>query len=194
MIRRFRDQRGQGLVEYALILALVSLAGVTALGFLSGKVNGLFGKAGNALNAVSVATPAAPPPGTPPIPGSIDIDCGGGPCSVNQTPVARVIGWTTPPGFPITGDYGEWFAKDNPSCSEPGANWGPAVDRDNNDTGTHTHAGLIWHEFSPGESPWPAVPPGYAPGDGFAVLFVIHMFNANGQTTLGECETMLPLP
>ena len=44
---------GQGLVEYALIIALVSLAAVAALGFLSGRINNLFSKAGNVLNAVN---------------------------------------------------------------------------------------------------------------------------------------------
>ena len=50
-----RDERGQGLVEYALILALVSLAAVGSLGFLSGKINDVFMKAGNALNSVEIA-------------------------------------------------------------------------------------------------------------------------------------------
>ena len=45
-------ESGQGLVEYALIIALVSLAAVAALGFLSGKINGLFLKTGNVLNTV----------------------------------------------------------------------------------------------------------------------------------------------
>jgi pilus assembly protein Flp/PilA len=47
-----RDERGQGLVEYALIIALVSLAAIVALTFLSGKINGLFSKTGNSLNTV----------------------------------------------------------------------------------------------------------------------------------------------
>jgi len=51
---RARDEEsGQGLVEYALIIALVSLAAVAALGFLSGKINALFSKAGNTLDTVS---------------------------------------------------------------------------------------------------------------------------------------------
>ncbi len=45
--RRLREEHGQGLVEYALILALVSLAAIVALTFLSGKINDLFSKAGN---------------------------------------------------------------------------------------------------------------------------------------------------
>jgi len=51
---RVRDEEsGQGLVEYALIIAIVSLGAVLALGFLSGKINDLFSKAGNKLNTVS---------------------------------------------------------------------------------------------------------------------------------------------
>ena len=46
-------ESGQGLVEYALIIALVSLAAVAALGFLSGRINNLFSKAGNKLNTIN---------------------------------------------------------------------------------------------------------------------------------------------
>jgi pilus assembly protein Flp/PilA len=49
---REREQ-GQALVEYALIIALVSLAAILALTFLSGKINQLFSKAGNTLNTVN---------------------------------------------------------------------------------------------------------------------------------------------
>jgi Flp pilus assembly pilin Flp len=49
-----RDKEsGQTLVEYALIIALVSLAAIVALGFLSGKINNLFSRAGNSLNTVT---------------------------------------------------------------------------------------------------------------------------------------------
>ncbi len=50
--RRVADERGQGLVEYALIIALVSLAAIAALGLLSGEINDLFRKTGNVLNNV----------------------------------------------------------------------------------------------------------------------------------------------
>ena len=51
---RTRDgESGQGLVEYALIIAIVSLGAVVALGFLSGKINGLFSKTGNSINKVT---------------------------------------------------------------------------------------------------------------------------------------------
>jgi len=49
------DERGQGLVEYALIIAIVSLGAVASLGFLSGKINTLFSRAGNSLNTVEIA-------------------------------------------------------------------------------------------------------------------------------------------
>ena len=52
---RLRDERGQGLVEYALIIAIVSLGAVFSLGFLSGKINTLFSKAGNSLDTVTIA-------------------------------------------------------------------------------------------------------------------------------------------
>jgi Flp pilus assembly pilin Flp len=53
--RAARDERGQGLVEYALIIAIVSLGAIVALGFLSGKINGLFSKAGSSLNTITIA-------------------------------------------------------------------------------------------------------------------------------------------
>jgi pilus assembly protein Flp/PilA len=59
-----RDEHGQGLVEYALIIAIVSLGAVVALGFLSGKINTLFSKAANSLNTVEVAAPGGGGGGT----------------------------------------------------------------------------------------------------------------------------------
>ena len=48
---RARDEEsGQTLVEYGLIIALIALACVAALGFLSGKIQNLFSKTGNQLN------------------------------------------------------------------------------------------------------------------------------------------------
>ena len=53
---RARDEEtGQTLVEYGLIIAIVALGAVAALGFLTGKIQGLFSKAGNQLNAPPVA-------------------------------------------------------------------------------------------------------------------------------------------
>ena len=50
---RARDEEsGQTLVEYALIIAIVSLGAVLALGFLSGRIQKLFSVTGNQLNDV----------------------------------------------------------------------------------------------------------------------------------------------
>ncbi|HEY7269606.1 MAG TPA: Flp family type IVb pilin [Dehalococcoidia bacterium] len=43
LVRRLlNDERGQTLVEYAMVIALVSVASVVMLGSLSGGINGLF--------------------------------------------------------------------------------------------------------------------------------------------------------
>ena len=41
--------RGQGLAEYALILALIAILAVTALLFLSGQINAILSQIGNAI-------------------------------------------------------------------------------------------------------------------------------------------------
>jgi pilus assembly protein Flp/PilA len=38
-----RDQEGQGLAEYALILALIAVASIVIMGLLSGQISGVFG-------------------------------------------------------------------------------------------------------------------------------------------------------
>ena len=43
------EESGQTLVEYALIIALVAIAAIAALGFLSGKIQDLFSNAGSSL-------------------------------------------------------------------------------------------------------------------------------------------------
>jgi pilus assembly protein Flp/PilA len=49
-VRAIRDnEEGQGLVEYGLILGLVSILAVAALGVLSGDVNGILEEVGGAL-------------------------------------------------------------------------------------------------------------------------------------------------
>jgi pilus assembly protein Flp/PilA len=44
-----RDERGQGLVEYALIVALVSLVAISALKFLGSKASNTLNNAANSL-------------------------------------------------------------------------------------------------------------------------------------------------
>ncbi len=45
----FRSQKGQGLAEYALILALIAILAIAALGLLSGSINGILEEIGNSL-------------------------------------------------------------------------------------------------------------------------------------------------
>jgi Flp pilus assembly pilin Flp len=52
-----RDERGQTLVEYGLILAVVSLGSMAALGFLSDKLGSLYSQTASSLNAVAATTP-----------------------------------------------------------------------------------------------------------------------------------------
>ncbi len=43
----WRDESGQGLVEYALIIALVAIAVIVALTALGGRINNVFRTIGN---------------------------------------------------------------------------------------------------------------------------------------------------
>ena len=45
----FKSEKGQGLAEYALILALIAILAISALGVLSGTINGILSKVGAAL-------------------------------------------------------------------------------------------------------------------------------------------------
>ena len=44
-----RDERGQGLAEYALILALIAIVAIIALIFLGGQVSGILSTVGNSV-------------------------------------------------------------------------------------------------------------------------------------------------
>jgi len=46
----WNDESGQGLVEYALIIALVSVALIVALQLMSGKLSNIFGRIGTELD------------------------------------------------------------------------------------------------------------------------------------------------
>lgn len=54
--RARNNEEGQTLVEYGLIIAIIALGCVLALGFLSGKIQDLFSKTGNKLNAPPVVS------------------------------------------------------------------------------------------------------------------------------------------
>jgi pilus assembly protein Flp/PilA len=44
-----RDERGQGLAEYALILALIAVLAILALTFLGAQINQILSDVGNAI-------------------------------------------------------------------------------------------------------------------------------------------------
>jgi pilus assembly protein Flp/PilA len=48
-LQTIRDERGQGLVEYALILALIAILAIGALGIMSGAINGTLSKVGGSI-------------------------------------------------------------------------------------------------------------------------------------------------
>jgi pilus assembly protein Flp/PilA len=47
--RFFRDDDGQGLVEYALIIAVIAIAVIVAMIFLRGQIQNIFSNIGNNL-------------------------------------------------------------------------------------------------------------------------------------------------
>jgi pilus assembly protein Flp/PilA len=48
--RLMDEDEGQGLTEYALILALIAIVAIVALNFLGGKVTSALSTVGNSLN------------------------------------------------------------------------------------------------------------------------------------------------
>ncbi len=44
------ESEGQGLVEYALIIAFIAVVVIVAMVFLQGRITSLFSKVGNSLN------------------------------------------------------------------------------------------------------------------------------------------------
>ena len=54
LLRRFvREDEGQDLVEYALLLALIALAAITTMGLLGTAINNKYDSATNSLNSAS---------------------------------------------------------------------------------------------------------------------------------------------
>jgi pilus assembly protein Flp/PilA len=45
-----RDEEGQGLAEYALILALIAVAAIVIMGLLGGEIGSVFGTISSALD------------------------------------------------------------------------------------------------------------------------------------------------
>ena len=56
VVGRAREDKGQGLTEYALILALIAVAVVAAIFFLGGTIRHIFYHVGNCLNNASAST------------------------------------------------------------------------------------------------------------------------------------------
>jgi pilus assembly protein Flp/PilA len=48
-IASHRTERGQGLAEYALILALIAVLAIAAVTFLGGQINAILSSVGNAI-------------------------------------------------------------------------------------------------------------------------------------------------
>lgn len=59
-IRELKREEGQGLVEYALILVLVSIASIVVLGLLGVDIDGVFEEVETALDGTDDADPAPP--------------------------------------------------------------------------------------------------------------------------------------
>jgi pilus assembly protein Flp/PilA len=49
VMRFLRDDEGQGLVEYALIIAVIAIAVIVAMIFLRGQIQNIFSNIGNNL-------------------------------------------------------------------------------------------------------------------------------------------------
>ena len=49
MLAFFREEDGQGLVEYALIIAVIAIAVIVAMIFLRGQIQNIFSNIGNNL-------------------------------------------------------------------------------------------------------------------------------------------------
>jgi len=57
MNRFFREEEGQGLVEYALIIGLIAIVAIAALSAAGGSVSGLFNNINDKLSNANTANP-----------------------------------------------------------------------------------------------------------------------------------------
>lgn len=94
---RARGELGQTLVEYALIIAVVSLGAVAALTFLRDEITSVFSDSGSALSEAGAAG-GTPPPPAPTAPGTPALAGGPGQGSAGTSPPH------TSGSFTFTGD------------------------------------------------------------------------------------------
>ena len=52
-----KDEEGQGMTEYGLILALIAVVVIVALTTMGDQINAIFGKASGELEAIAPVTP-----------------------------------------------------------------------------------------------------------------------------------------
>lgn len=57
MLTFWKDESGQDLAEYAILLGLITIALVAAIGLFSGAIEGLFSDATDELSGAGGATP-----------------------------------------------------------------------------------------------------------------------------------------
>jgi pilus assembly protein Flp/PilA len=53
VMRLWKEEEGQDLTEYALLLVLIALSAITVMGTLGSAINNVFSKAASNLNAAS---------------------------------------------------------------------------------------------------------------------------------------------
>lgn len=59
LMRILKDEDGQGMVEYGLILGLIAIAAIAALVLLGPKIKNLFQGANDALPEITTVAPSA---------------------------------------------------------------------------------------------------------------------------------------
>ena len=70
LLRFVRDEQGQDLVEYSLMVAFVALASAAIFAAAGSSTSGIWGQASNTLSGASTSLAAPAAPGAPADPGS----------------------------------------------------------------------------------------------------------------------------
>lgn len=55
-----KDEEGQGMVEYGLIIGLISIVVIVVLGTMGGSIKTMFGTASSAITGAPVVAPTGP--------------------------------------------------------------------------------------------------------------------------------------